>query len=675
VKNLLPICVLAAAVPFALFCQTEDEGGFFPEAPPVMEGEGITLEEDPLITNRNEIAVLGTEESTQQMEVIGRDEIERRQAPDLPTLLEETLDMGITRYGAYGNAANVNIRGLDSSRVAILIDGIPVNSPRTGGFDMSMLDLNSLEKIEVIYGGSDTKFNVSGAMGGVINLITIKKQEPGLRISGGVSNLSVLPERYNKSGGEISGPHWEDLADTQMASLSLGYGAEKFSWSANWFGNRAANHYLYKDYGGFARRKENNEVWDTGTSTSFVWDLPGMSRLLAGADIYYADRNFPYTGTASTAAKQRDLKAGQKILLDMPRAFRDDLAMEASLSHTFSDMVYGEGSRNSSHYMDNYLTAINRWSWYPNDRLAVKTGVDYRYIRADSQKGEDQDGHDGGIYLNAEVQPAERFLLIASLKGVANTRSAVPVPKLGFVWKPLEFFTLKNNYFRSFKYPDFDDLYWKQADGRYVGNPDLKPEDGWGADLGAEFHPKWFSLGSVLYYSWINDSIHWVKSGGVWSPRNAGIATYVGLDTRLNFDIPLSNFFIKKVGLSLSYQYQLNWLLSGDFDYSNGMRIPYMPMHTFGASADFPWETGSLLISGHYESLRYADTTNLLELDPYFLLNVTVNQKIGGNFTAFMIARNLLNTLYTSFAEYPMPGITLTLGIRINFEGIGNKER
>jgi vitamin B12 transporter len=117
----------------------------------------------------------------------------------------------------------------------------------------------------------------------------------------------------------------------------------------------------------------------------------------------------------------------------------------------------------------------------------------------------------------------------------------------------------------------------------------------------------------------------------------------------------------------------LNWLLSGDFDYSNGMRIPYMPMHTFGASADFPWETGSLLISGHYESLRYADTTNLLELDPYLLLNVTVNQKIGGNFTAFMIMRNLLNTLYTSFAEYPMPGLTITLGIRFNIEGIGAK--
>jgi vitamin B12 transporter len=671
VKKLVSAICLLTIIPFSLFCQTEDEDEFFPEDSPVMEGEGITLEEDSLITNRNEIGVLGTEESTQQMEVIGKDEIERRQAPDLPTLLEETLDMGITRYGAYGNAANVNMRGMDSSRVAILIDGIPANSPRTGGFDMSMLDLNGLEKIEVVYGGSDTKFNVSGAMGGVINLITIKKQEPGLRISGGISNLSVLPEQYNKKGGEIGGPHWEDLADTQMTSLSLGYGAEKFSWSANWFGNRAANHYLYKDYGGYARRKENNEVWDTGASTSFIWDLPDMSKLLAGADIYYADRNFPYTGTASSASKQQDIKTGQKILLDMPRAFRDDLAMEASLSHTFADMRYHEDER----YDDNYLTAINRWSWYVKPWLTLKSGFDYRYVHVDTTQGEDQDGHDGGVYLNAEVQPAQRILVIGSVKGVTNAQSVVPVPKLGFVWKPLEFFTLKNNYFRSFKYPDFDDLYWRQADGRYIGNPDLKPEDGWGADIGAEFRPEWFSLESTLYYSWINDSIHWVKSGSIWRPKNAGIATYIGLDTRLKFDIPLSGFFIKKIGLSFSYQYQLNWLLSGDFDYSSGMRIPYMPMHTVGASADFPWETGSLLISGHYESLRYADTTNLLELDPYFLLNLTVNQKIGNNITAFMILRNMLNTLYTSFAEYPMPGITLTLGMRLNFEGIGRKEK
>jgi vitamin B12 transporter len=91
-------------------------------------------------------------------------------------------------------------------------------------------------------------------------------------------------------------------------------------------------------------------------------------------------------------------------------------------------------------------------------------------------------------------------------------------------------------------------------------------------------------------------------------------------------------------------------------------------MHTIGASLDIPWKTGSLLISGHYETLRYADTANITELNPYFRVNVNVNQKRGKNLTAFGVIRNILNQSYESFDDYPMPGLTVTLGIRMHFE-------
>jgi hypothetical protein len=32
--------------------------------------------------------------------------------------------------------------------------------------------------------------------------------------------------------------------------------------------------------------------------------------------------------------------------------------------------------------------------------------------------------------------------------------------------------------------------------------------------------------------------------------------------------------------------------------------------------------------------------------------------------------RNALNALYTSFAEYPMPGLTATVGIRVLFDNL-----
>jgi outer membrane cobalamin receptor len=57
-----------------------------------------------------------------------------------------------------------------------------------------------------------------------------------------------------------------------------------------------------------------------------------------------------------------------------------------------------------------------------------------------------------------------------------------------------------------------------------------------------------------------------------------------------------------------------------------------------------------------------------MELEPYCLVNVTLNQDIGKNFSVFAVVRNALNQLYTSFAEYPMPGATFTLGGKFNIK-------
>jgi vitamin B12 transporter len=654
------LALLALTVCVSLFAQEEDN-----------------LEEEyKLLMEASELTVVGTPETTQQMQVVTKDDIERRQAPDLATLLEETLDMGITKYGGYGNQTEINIRGFDTERIAILIDGVPANSPRSGEFDVSQIDLANVERIEVIYGGSDSKYNVTGAMGGVINIITLKKQKAGLNLAGSFSNISYFPGRYNlrHSGpNAVGAARPEDLADTQSLTFFAGYGAEKYSWKLNWFGNRAMNHYLYKDWHGFARRKESNEVYDTGLGFSFVRDLPADAVLLFSTDFYYGDRDYPFTGTAEGYGTEYDVSVKQNMVFDMPRAFRDDLSAEGSVSYTFSDMRYGELSRND----DQYITAINRWGWYPTEKLTLRSGVDWRYIHVDSTHDGIQDGNQGGLYVTAEFKPVKKLLLIASVKGATDSKQAVAIPKAGLVWRVIEkekaTFSLKNNYFRSFKFPDFDDLYYRSADGLYVGNRDLIPEDGLGMDMMGELAlGDWFAASSAAYFQWTTNSIHWVKAGTQWHPENVGTGCFVGVDFRPSLTIPLPFKPIAKIKLGLNYQYQLSWLLNDDLDFSDALRIPYMPMHILGGSVDIPWNAaspvvaGSLLVSAHWESVRYADTLNHMELDPYCLLTITVNQNIGKHVTGFAILRNALNSLYTSFAEYPMPGLSFTVGARWN---------
>jgi vitamin B12 transporter len=305
----------------------------------------------------------------------------------------------------------------------------------------------------------------------------------------------------------------------------------------------------------------------------------------------------------------------------------------------------------------------------------MKSGYDFRFIFLNSTDVGNRNRQDSGVYLTAEYKPVQQFMVIPSVKAVFTSKgdtSFTTVPKLGILWNVTESFALKNNWFRSFKFPDFEELYWSgngSVSGS-MGNPDLRPEDGWGADLGIEWRiTEQVKLESSLFTQWTKDSIHWFNGyGGIWRPENVGEAVFFFIYSKLNFEIPVSIFFIKKITASVTYKYLLSYLLSYGYDFASNKRIPYSPEHIIGSSVDFLWDSGFLVVSGHHESRRFSDTQNLTELKPYFLLNASVNQKVGNNFSLFGALRNILNTSYESFYDYPMPGITLTIGLRANFK-------
>jgi vitamin B12 transporter len=631
----------------------------------VMEGEGITVTASP-----------GT---SQQKKTVTKEEIEKAHAPDLPTLLQDTLGLGFTSRGPNGSETSVNLRGFDSERIAVLVDGIPAGAPSSGDFDFSSINVDSVEQIEVVPGGSDSKYNISGGLGGVINIITVKKQEKGLSLLGNISNTSNMPGYYTKRSGAKGSPAWQDLYDTQKFGFSAGWGGRQFSLSGNLFANRAQNHFLFRDFNNRARirRKDNNEIRDGGASLRGLWEFQDLSRLIATGNVYYGDKNFPTSGYSAAAVTQKDFSTRENIMFDMPRAFHDDFSMEASLGYMLKRLDYG----NNSLHREHALSAINRWGWYPGSRVTVRLGMDYRFIIMDSTDMGFHSRHDGGVYVTGEFSPSKTFLAVPSIKAVMSgpgaARPVTTVPKLGFVWKPNDSFSLKNNYFRSFKFPDMEDLYWN--DGIMFGNPDLKPEDGWGGDLGISWNIKKFlTLDSVFYAQWTKDSIHWSNTGG-WKPENIGDAVFFGLDNSVRAEIPLPFRHFPLIGISINYQYLLSYLLSYGFDFESEKRIPYMPVHQAGFSITVPWNpeksesSGQITLSGHYEGMRFTDTANMKTLDAHFLLNLVISQNAGKYLSFYGTFRNILDNSYYSMEDYPMPGLTVTLGLKMSIKGIGVK--
>lgn len=109
--------------------------------------------------------------------VIGRDQIEKSSGKTMGQLLNEQA--GLTINGAYNNLGTnqtVYMRGAASGRTLILIDGIPVNDGSTidNSFDLNLLSLGNVERIEIARGAQSTMYG-SDAEAGVINIITVKK--------------------------------------------------------------------------------------------------------------------------------------------------------------------------------------------------------------------------------------------------------------------------------------------------------------------------------------------------------------------------------------------------------------------------------------------------------------------------------------------------------------------
>lgn len=87
-------------------------------------------------------------------------------------------ESGITyrKDGATGSKSTVSIRGIQNSKIKIFLDGIAINSVMGEAVDLSKIDPDIIEKIEIYKGKIPAKFGGNG-FGGIINLI--KKRQVG----------------------------------------------------------------------------------------------------------------------------------------------------------------------------------------------------------------------------------------------------------------------------------------------------------------------------------------------------------------------------------------------------------------------------------------------------------------------------------------------------------------
>lgn len=93
---------------------------------------------------------------------------------------------GIVVKRSVKDGYNIQMQGFDGDHVLVLIDGQPLVSPTGSSADLDQVPANNIAQIEVIRGAASVMYG-SSAMGGVINIITQKTNEPALTFDYDVS--------------------------------------------------------------------------------------------------------------------------------------------------------------------------------------------------------------------------------------------------------------------------------------------------------------------------------------------------------------------------------------------------------------------------------------------------------------------------------------------------------
>ena len=134
--------------------------------------------------------------------VIDRSSIEAHGFATLSDAMQFIPGLHIVQSGGAGGNASVFVRGTNSNHVLVLRDGLPINDPSDPGgqFNFGIDTLSDVERIEVVRGPMSSLYG-SGAIGGVINLISRKGEGP----ASGTVELGYGIPRAQRANATLSG--------------------------------------------------------------------------------------------------------------------------------------------------------------------------------------------------------------------------------------------------------------------------------------------------------------------------------------------------------------------------------------------------------------------------------------------------------------------------------------
>lgn len=631
--------------------------------PQAQAEDAQVVDDPPIVIEKIVVTATRSQESTldvpAQVTVLTREDLDASPASNLAELLDAQTGTASADYGPAGALKTITIRGSTSAQVLILVDGIRVNNDQSGAADLSLVPLDNIERVEIVRGGASALYGAD-AVGGVVNIITRRKTESGLKVS--LENGGYIPEnrlRGKGSSEQVQPPQLIDLLDSQKVAVQVNLHGESLDFASTASFTRAANAYTFTDLTDKRRRRDNSDLVGGDLAASLSLSLPNGYLRLAGSGLYQ-DKGVPGADSAlSLDTRQRDLIVRGSAALLSNAFLTDLLTLDLKGHYTYSRLEFEDfGSAALSIHQIHSAGVDASQEFYLLDWLSLQYGGNLNYARAASTELNERQRLFAAGFLLASlhpwpellIQPVARYDHYSDFGGDFNF-------KLGGVLSLGPNASLKANASSAFRAPTFNDLYWPE-DVFAAGNPNLVPETAYSAELGLDLERERFRQSLSFYGRFVRDVILWQPgTDGKWRPSNYGEGFYAGLDGQWEVQL------WKPLSLFLNYSFLLSYALSADMTLADDRRLPNLPMHTFDGGFRYKDRSSSLTVQGHYQSLRYEKIDNLTTLPAYFVVCLQYRHQLSSWYALWLTIDNLFAAQYEVVAEYPMPGFSYRIGM------------
>jgi vitamin B12 transporter len=526
--------------------------------------------------------------------------------------------------GAGGGQADIVLRGGSFEQTLVLLNGFRINDAQTSHHNLDLpIPLEAMNSIQVLAGAGSTLHGVD-ALSGVVDFLTAAPDHDSLFLSAGQGSFESNEETLLAAATHKA---WSGRAAAER-DFSTGFIADR-------------------DY---RNEDASLEAWH-GSRLGITDLLFASSDRSFGANQFYGPYN-SWERTKGWFASARQELGTHTVAAFGYRRHTDDFVLFRN----------DPGLYENNHVDGSWQASLRRTITLPAAALLL-AGLE---ADGDSIHSFNFSGgvtsfalgvharNRGAGYVDFDWNPPNRrWSLSAGAREeiFSGGAQAAFSPELAATFRIQEKLKLRASGGYGFRIPTYTDLYY--SDPSTLGNPNLKPESAWSADLGADWAPATrVTLSVTGFYSQQHDTIDYVKSptvptpnlppncpANIWCAANLNGLHFTGIESAFTW-IPAKSQSIR-----------IAWTaIHGAQTALHGLESEYVfnyPVQNLHASwtANFPHAIH--LTNAVQLAQRYQQTV-------YPVWNATLARD-SGRLRPYLRLTNLSNTGYQEIAGVAMP--------------------